>query len=122
MGIFGEDDEATPPRRPRARGPSARSQRVEVPLEAVSYKIDVEFITNETDEDTGGNLSVEFELSATVEDADVQSHWPELSGNVSYKAPSSGRSTADLASKISDASAAVAYALKQWAKDAERWA
>ncbi|MCY4499205.1 MAG: hypothetical protein OXC14_18210 [Rhodospirillaceae bacterium] len=119
MGIFGEDEQDTPPRRARARKPSSRRQSVEVSQDRVSYKIDVEYVQNETDSGDGGEVTVDFQLRTTVEDSDTASHWPELSGNVSYKAPSNGRRAADLAAKISDAYAAVGHALTQWAKDAE---
>ena len=119
MGIFGEDEQDTPRRtRTRPRKPSARRKNVEVSLDAVSYKIDVDYVQNETDED-GGEVTVEFQLRTTVEDSDIASHWPDLSGNVSYKVPSSGRRPTDLADKISDAYAAVGHALTQWARDAE---
>ncbi len=86
-------------------------------MNAVSYKIDVEYVQNDTDDD--GEVTVDFQLSAAVEDPEIESHWPELSGNVSYKAPSSGRRATDLADRISDAYAAVGHALTQWAKDAK---
>ena len=120
MGIFGEDEQDTRPRRPRGRKPAPRKS-VEVSLDAVSYEVDVEFVNNETDKNEGGEVTVEFQLSTNVADAEVESHWPELSGNVSYKARSSGRGATDLADRINDAYAAIGHALKQWAQDAERW-
>ena len=62
MGIFGEDEQETPPRRAqaRARKPSARRRNVEVSLDAVSYTINVEYVQNETDDDDGGNVTVDF--------------------------------------------------------------
>ena len=119
MGIFGEDEQGTAPRRARARRPSTRRSNVGVSLDEMSFKVDVEYVQNETDDDDDGEVTVDFRLSTTVEDSDIASHWPELSGNVSYKAPSGGRSAADLADKINDAYAAVGLALARWAKDAE---
>ena len=119
MGIFGEDEQDTPPRRARGKKAVRAEENVEVSLDAMSYKIDVDYVHNETDDDDGGEVTVEFRLRTAVEDSDTASHWPELSGNVSYKAPSNGRSATDLADKISDAYAAVGHALTQWARDAE---
>lgn len=119
MGIFGEDEQDTVPRGGRRRRPSSRRKKRRVSVDGMSYKIDVEYVHNETDEDEGGEVTVDFQLSATVEDPEVESHWPELSGNVSYKVPSGGRRATDLADKISDAYTAVGHALMKWAKDAE---
>lgn len=116
MGIFGEDE--TPPRGARRRRPSSR-RRKEVSLDVASYKIDVEYVQKDTGEDERGEVTVDFRLSATVEDPEAESHWPELSGNVTYKAPSGGAHAADLGDKISEAYTAVGYALMKWAKDAE---
>ena len=116
-GIFGEDEQDAPPRGARGRKRPSGRRNVVVSLDDISYRIDVEYVQNETDDD-GGEVTVEFQLTTTAEDSDIASHRPELSGNVSYKAPTSGRRAADLADKISDAYVAVGHALTQWAKDA----
>lgn len=114
MGIFGQDNGDEPPRGARGRSRSSR-RRPEVELDDMSFRIDVEYVHNETDKREGGSVTVDFQLSATAQGVESQAFWPELSGTVSYKVASHGRSAADLEGKIKDAYAAVGHALKKWA-------
>ena len=97
-----------------------RGRNVEISLDSLSYRVEVDYVQNETDEDETGTVMVDFQLSSQSTNADIESHWPELSGSVSYKAPSSGQRAADLADKINDAYTAVGHALMQWSKDVEK--
>ena len=119
MGILGENDEHPPA--PQGGSSPPPLKKVPVPLDKMSFKVDVEYIHNENSADGKGGVTIEFGLSAEVDDPDIPSHWPhwpELSGTVTYKAPSIGRSGTDLAYRIERAYGAIGQALTQWANDA----
>ena len=120
MGLFGEDDPSPAAHKRRGRKPRPRRRDVELPVDSLLYKVEVEYVHNEIDEDEGGTVTIDFQLSSQPADVDIESHWPELNGNLSYKAPTGGDQVSDLANKISDAYAAVGHALVQWSKDAKK--
>ena len=120
MGLFGKDEQPPPAPRGRARKLRPKRRNVEISLDSLSYRVEVDYVHNETDKDETGTVMVDFQLSSQSTNADIESHWPELSGSVSYKAPSSGQRAADLADKINDAYTAVGHALMQWSKDVEK--